>query len=96
MSHLDYGLCPGRARIFYYYSFAIKRLEVRMAESESWFLQELETRGLSRRDFMGFCSAMAAALALPRTAAARIAAEIQKTEKELDEARAARHLKLRW
>ena len=30
---------------------------------------------------MGFCSAMAAVLALPRAAAARIAAEIQKTEK---------------
>jgi hydrogenase small subunit len=52
-----------------------------MGESESWFLQELETRGLSRRDFVGFCSAMAAALALPRTAAAAIAAEIQKTQK---------------
>ena len=52
-----------------------------MPESESWFLQELETRGVSRRDFMSFCSAIAAVLALPRTAAARIAAEIGKTEK---------------
>ncbi len=41
-----------------------------MSESDGWFLQELETRGVSRRDFMGFCSAMAAVLALPRTAAA--------------------------
>jgi hydrogenase small subunit len=54
-----------------------------MSDSESWFLQELETRGLTRRDFVGFCSAMAAALALPRTAAARIAAEIEKTSKPI-------------
>jgi hydrogenase small subunit len=52
-----------------------------MSESEGWFLEELESRGVSRRDFMGFCSAMAATLALPRSAAAAIAAEIQKTEK---------------
>ena len=52
-----------------------------MSESDNWFLQELESRGVSRRDFMGFCSAMAALLALPRSAAAAIAAEIQKTEK---------------
>ena len=52
-----------------------------MSESDSWFLQELEARGVSRRDFVGFCSAMAAVLALPRSAAAAIAAEIQKTEK---------------
>ena len=29
-----------------------------MSESDSWFLQELESRGVSRRDFMGFCSAI--------------------------------------
>ncbi|HET7294433.1 MAG TPA: hydrogenase small subunit [Vicinamibacteria bacterium] len=52
-----------------------------MEQAEGWFLQELEARGVSRREFMGFCSAMAAALALPRTAVARIAAEIEKTEK---------------
>src|SRR5512146_1896979 len=52
-----------------------------MSEPDSWFLQELETRGVSRRDFVGFCSAMAAVLALPRSAAATIAAAIQKTEK---------------
>jgi hydrogenase small subunit len=52
-----------------------------MSETEGWFLQELENRGVSRRDFMGFCTAMAGLLALPRTAAARIAAEIQKAEK---------------
>ncbi len=54
-----------------------------MADSESWFLRELETRGVSRREFVGFCSAMAAALALPRSAAARIAAAIEKTPKPI-------------
>ncbi|HUL79109.1 MAG TPA: hydrogenase small subunit, partial [Vicinamibacteria bacterium] len=52
-----------------------------MSESDSWFLQELDARGVSRRDFVGFCSAMAAVLALPRSSASAIAAEIQKTEK---------------
>jgi len=52
-----------------------------MSESNGWFLSELESRGVSRRDFMGFCSAMAALLALPRQAAAAIAAEVLKTEK---------------
>lgn len=52
-----------------------------MSDSESWFLEELERRGVTRRDFLGFCSAMAAVLALPKTAAARIAAEMQKTDK---------------
>ncbi len=54
-----------------------------MSDSESWFLDELERRGVTRRDFLGFCSAMAAVLALPKTAAARIAAEVQKTEKPI-------------
>jgi hydrogenase small subunit len=54
-----------------------------MAEPESWLIQELERRGLTRRDFIGFCSVMASALALPRTAAARIAAEVQTTAKPI-------------
>jgi hydrogenase small subunit len=54
-----------------------------MSESESWLAQELEARGVSRRDFIGFCSAMAAVLALPRSAAGAIAAEIQKAEKPI-------------
>jgi hydrogenase small subunit len=52
-----------------------------MSGTENWFLEELERRGVSRRDFLGFCSAMAGMLALPRTAAARIAAEVQKNGK---------------
>jgi hydrogenase small subunit len=54
-----------------------------MAEPESWLIQELERRGLTRRDFIGFCSVMASALALPKTAAARIAAEVASTEKPI-------------
>ncbi len=52
-----------------------------MTESNNWFLDELERRGVSRREFVGFCGVMASALALPRTAGARILAEIKRTEK---------------
>jgi hydrogenase small subunit len=51
------------------------------AERETWFLDELKRRGVSRRDFLGFCTVMASALALPRGAAAQIAKAVQKTEK---------------
>jgi hydrogenase small subunit len=54
-----------------------------MSESDNWFLRELEARGVSRRDFMGFCTGMAAVLGLPRTAAARIAAELKNTQKPI-------------
>jgi hydrogenase small subunit len=52
-----------------------------VSESDSWLLQELESRGVSRREFVLFCTAMAGALALPKSVGARIAAEIQQTEK---------------
>ena len=42
---------------------------------------ELTRHGVSRRDFMAFCATMAAALALPRGAAAQIARAIGKSEK---------------
>lgn len=38
--------------------------------------QELEHRGISRRDFLGFCASMAAVLGLPETATNAIAAAI--------------------
>ncbi len=47
----------------------------------NWFLSELEHRGVSRREFVGFCSVMASALALPGSVAAEIAAAIEKNEK---------------
>ncbi|HDO34697.1 MAG TPA: twin-arginine translocation signal domain-containing protein, partial [Nitrospirae bacterium] len=37
------------------------------------FSSEIEKRGVSRRDFVKFCTAMAAALALPSTFASKIA-----------------------
>jgi len=52
-----------------------------VSEAENWFLQELERRGVSRREFVGFCSVMASVLALPKTVGARIAAEVQRAEK---------------
>jgi hydrogenase small subunit len=52
-----------------------------MSDQAGWFMQEMETRGLSRREFVGFCTVMASVLALPRTVGARIAAEVQKAEK---------------
>lgn len=51
-----------------------------MAHGET-FLEELETRGVSRRDFVRFCSMAAAALALPSSAAAQIAEAIAKKRK---------------
>jgi hydrogenase small subunit len=45
------------------------------------FRRELAARGVSRRDFMGFCAGMAALLGLPRSAAARIAAVLETKPK---------------
>ena len=52
-----------------------------MKASDAWFKSELRRYGVSRRDFMGFCATMAAALALPDKAAAQIARAVLKTEK---------------
>jgi hydrogenase small subunit len=52
-------------------------------KTENWFVEELERRGVSRREFMGFCTVMASALALPKSVGAKIAAEIRKTEKPI-------------
>jgi hydrogenase small subunit len=48
---------------------------------QDWLASELERRGVSRREFLGFCATMAAALALPDTVAAQIAEALKKTEK---------------
>jgi hydrogenase small subunit len=52
-----------------------------MSDRRGWLAAELRRRGVSRREFMGFCTSMAAALALPDTVAAQIAQAIRKTEK---------------
>jgi len=49
--------------------------------SERPFLVELESRGVSRREFVGFCGVMASVLALPRAYATTIARAVAKTEK---------------
>jgi hydrogenase small subunit len=45
------------------------------------FRRELEARGITRRDFAGFCAGVAALLALPRSAAGQIAAALQSRPK---------------
>ncbi|HSN28412.1 MAG TPA: hydrogenase small subunit [Kofleriaceae bacterium] len=45
------------------------------------FRRELEARGVSRRDFMGFCAGMAAVLGLPKSAAAKIAVGLETKPK---------------
>jgi hydrogenase small subunit len=52
-----------------------------MGGASSWIEQELERRGVSRRDFLGFCGVMATALALPGKAGAQIAEALQTREK---------------
>ena len=52
-----------------------------MPEARDWFLEELQRRGVSRRDFLGFCGAMTTVLALPRSAGAKIAQAIENEEK---------------
>jgi hydrogenase small subunit len=44
-------------------------------------LAELERRGVSRRDFLAFCATTASVLALPRSAAAQLAAAIETKAK---------------
>ena len=43
------------------------------AGAEDAFRDELAARGVTRRDFMGFCSGVAALLALPKSAVGQIA-----------------------
>jgi hydrogenase small subunit len=50
---------------------------MREAGEKGWLQDELERRGVSRREFLGFCGTVAAALALPRTFGARIAEAVE-------------------
>ena len=54
-----------------------------MIDRPDWLAQQLRSRGVSRRDFMGFCATMAAAMALPDSAAAQIASALKKVEKPI-------------
>jgi hydrogenase small subunit len=52
-----------------------------MSDRENWFIDELERRGVSRREFLGFCSVMTSMLALPTSLSAKVAKALQQTEK---------------
>lgn len=52
-----------------------------MGKPQSDFRRELAARGVSRREFMGFCSAMAVAFGLPKGATAMIAEAIENNPK---------------
>jgi hydrogenase small subunit len=52
-----------------------------MTSERHWFREELERRGVSRRDFMAFCGTVAAALSLPRSAAAQVAEALETKKK---------------
>jgi hydrogenase small subunit len=56
-------------------------LEATMKPPSDWVRRELERRGVSRRDFMTYCGAVAALLALPRSAAGEVAAAIERAAK---------------
>ncbi|HET9987623.1 MAG TPA: hydrogenase small subunit, partial [Kofleriaceae bacterium] len=48
---------------------------------KSFLEHELEARGVTRRDFVGFCAGIAVMLGLPRSAAAKIAAALETKQK---------------
>ena len=48
-----------------------------------WFTKELQRRGVSRRDFMGFCAGMAGVLSLPKSAAGEIAKTLESAKKPI-------------
>jgi hydrogenase small subunit len=54
-----------------------------MDREQSWLEGELERHGVSRREFLGFCGALATALALPRSAGAAIAEAIERKAKPI-------------
>lgn len=54
-----------------------------MTRSESWLVGELKRRGVSRREFLGFCAVVTSALALPEAAGAQIAKAIETKKKPI-------------
>src|SRR5512139_3014215 len=56
--------------------------EIKTGTEQYFYLsRQLTERGVSRRDFMKFCSAMSAALALPATFAPRIAQALDEVKR---------------
>ncbi|HEU4938855.1 MAG TPA: hydrogenase small subunit [Vicinamibacterales bacterium] len=54
-----------------------------MSAQGGWLATELAHRGVRRREFLGFCATMAAALALPGKAAAQIAQAVGRIQKPI-------------
>lgn len=52
-----------------------------MPRNSNWLRDELEARGVSRREFLGFCAKMAAILSLPASAVPAIARAVEKGDK---------------
>jgi len=52
-----------------------------ISQTGDWLKDELNRRGVSRRQFLKFCSSMATALALPPAFGARIAQAVETTQK---------------
>lgn len=52
-----------------------------MHDPERWFRRELERRGVSRREFLEFCGALTATLALPSSVEAQVAMAIESAQK---------------
>ncbi len=53
------------------------------SSGRTWLSEEHERRGITRRDFIRFCSGMASALALPAAFGPRIAAALEKAKKPI-------------
>jgi hydrogenase small subunit len=54
-----------------------------MGQQQNWIRDELERRGVSRRDFLSFCGVMASALALPESVGAEMAAALMEKRKPI-------------
>ena len=54
-----------------------------MAQQRRWILDELERKGVTRRDFVRFCGLMASVLALPKSAGAEMAKALETTKKPI-------------
>lgn len=52
-----------------------------MSDAAGWFRRELAARGVTRRDFLGFCAGVAAMMGLPRSAGRAIAGALETKAK---------------
>src|SRR5574341_762394 len=57
--------------------------EVAGSRPDSWLLEEIDRRGVSRRDFIGYCTKVASVLALPKFMGVTIAEALENTQKPI-------------